>query len=153
MVLTTDNIDVSYTLDGGDNEELLNSWRILNKEPNYNILASNILQKFFSANFFAVYPPSFTEEYYESMSPGNRTLDNFYKFIYHSDNLSYDSKFVFPKEIYDYPFYITINFLPCPPGFSLTSEKPFNPLPTIASILMKQKAIYTVLTPSIKSPI
>ena len=28
-----------------------------------------------------------------------------------------------------------------------------NPLPTIASVLTKQKAIYTVLTPSIKSPI
>ena len=122
LVLTTDNIDVSYTLDGGDNQEL---WRILNEEPNYKILASNILQKFFIADFYCIYPPSFTEAYYESMSPGNRTIDNFYKFIYHSDNLSYDSKFVFPKEIYGYPFYITINFLPCPAGFSLTSEKPF----------------------------
>ena len=125
LVLTTDNIDVSYTLDGGDNQELFNSWRILNEEPNYKILASNILQKFFIADFYCIYPPSFTEAYYESMSPGNLTIDNFYKFIYHSDNLSYDSKFVFPKEIYGYPFYITINFLPCPAGFSLTSEKPF----------------------------
>ena len=29
----------------------------------------------------------------------------------------------------------------------------FNPLPSLASVLTKQKAIYTVLTPSIKNPI
>ena len=124
MVLTADNIDVSYTLDGGDNQELFNSWRILNEEPNYNILASNILRKFFIAHTGSPFPLSFAEAYYESMSPGNRTIDNFYKYIYNSDPEN-DSKFVFPKEIYGYPLYITINFLPCPTGFSLTSEKPF----------------------------
>ena len=126
MVLAADNIDVSYTLDRDDNQELVNSWTILNEEPNYNILASNILRKFLVADFWHRFPASFTEAYYESlMSPSNRTIDNFYKFIYYSDNPSNDSKFVFPKEIYGYPIYINISFLLCPPGFSLTSEKPF----------------------------
>ena len=32
----------------------------------------------------------------------------------------------------------------------LSQALPLNPLPTIASVLTKQKAIYTVLTPTIK---
>ena len=35
------------------------------------------------------------------------------------------SKFVFSKEIYEYPIYTTVSFLHCPAGFTLTSEKPF----------------------------
>ena len=36
---------------------------------------------------------------------------------------------------------------------SSESNTVINPLPTIDSVLTKQKAIYTVFTPSIKSPI
>ena len=43
LVLTAANIDISYILNEGKNQELENSWRILNSEPNYNTLASNII--------------------------------------------------------------------------------------------------------------
>ena len=128
LVLTADNIDISYTLNQSDNQAILNSWTILNSEPNYNILASNIRHRFLQA-----YPPTvFTEAYKESLAPGNRTIENFYKFTdpiptQTVDNRvrEFESKFVFPKEIYNYPIFITISLFPCPAGFTLTSEKPF----------------------------
>ena len=110
LVLTADNIDISYTLNQSDNQEILNSWTILNSEPNYVNLAFH----------------EFVEAYYKPLTPGNRTIENFYKFTQPElDAIDIAGKFVFPKEIYGYPIYVTISFLPCPAGFTLTSEKPF----------------------------
>ena len=35
LVLATDNIDVSYTPNESNNQQIENSWTILNEEPNY----------------------------------------------------------------------------------------------------------------------
>ena len=70
LVLTVDNIEVPYVLNESDNQEILNSWKILNSEPNYVTLASNII------NLFVNYTSAtavFTEAYYESLAPENRT--------------------------------------------------------------------------------
>ena len=62
---------------------------------------------------------------------GNRTIENFYKFTPGSDvdenifETDIHNKFVFPKEIYGYPTYLNISFLPCPPGFSISRDPPF----------------------------
>ena len=112
LVLTAANIDISYILNEGKNQELENSWRILNSEPNYNTLASNIIQDFLDG------PYTSESDFLKSM---NRTVENFYKFTH----LGSKYRFIFPQRLYDFPIYITISFLPCPAGFTLTSEKPF----------------------------
>ena len=113
LVLTAANVDISYILSEGKNQEIENSWRILNSEPNYNTLASNIINVLFDtsdSDFFT-----------------NRTVENFYKFTPFSFDPPWEfkTKFIFPQRIYDYPIFINISFLPCPVGFTLTSKKPF----------------------------
>ena len=128
LVLTAGDTDVSYTLDEGVNLEIENSWKILNSNPNYLSLANDILKQFTKDNY------SFTKAYYESLEPGssNRTIKNFYKFIFsitrisqHPQKVSAIYALAFPKEIYGYPIYSTVSFYPCPTGFNLTSERPF----------------------------
>ena len=53
-------------------------------------------------------------------------MKDFYKFTLSDDVFHhFTTKFIFPKIIYNFPIYITMSFLPCPAGFTLTSEKPF----------------------------
>ena len=117
LVLTAANIDISYILNEGKNQEIENSWRILNSEPNYNTLASNII------HYFAFYT---SESDFKSI---NHTVENFYKFTHinslYPTSWKVTNRFIFPQRIYDYPIFINISFLPCPVGFTLTSKKPF----------------------------
>ena len=125
LVLTHDNREISQLMNEDDNQEITNSWEVLNKEPNYKTLAHHIICDFIDIYF----PRKFTIKYNEPNLPGNRTIEDFYKFT----NSYFDScesvlkhtKFVFPKEIYSYPVYINISFRPCPPGFSLSKDPPF----------------------------
>ena len=103
LVLTADRVDVSYTLDESNNQEMLNSWTILNREPNYRILVFTILHKFIDGGFF-------TPAYDASLLPDS--------FVYYSFPEDITTKF---EIIYNFPIYITIFFLPCPVGFTLTS--------------------------------
>ena len=125
LVLTANHVDVSYTLDESNNQQMLNSWTILNREPNYRILAFTIIHKFLDDNGF------FTPAYDASLQPNKWPIKDFYKFtlsdprVYHVYPEVFTTKFIFPKIIYNFPIYITISFLPCPAGFTLTSEKPF----------------------------
>ena len=132
LVLTQNNREISHPMNKEDNTEITNSWERLNKEPNYKILAQDIICDFIEFNL----NPEFTIRYNESSQPGNRTIQNFYKFTapitmnLYSElkdhcKRSIQAKFVFPKEIYSYPVYINISFRPCPPGFSLSKHPPF----------------------------
>ena len=140
LVLTHDNKEISRLMNEEDNQEIINSWVILNKEPNYKTLAQDIICDFID---FMSWHSQYTIEYTES----NRTIEDFYKFtialvkVYSSycsecftiinGSIEYyrsefiQTKFVFPKEIYSYPVYINISFRPCPPGFSLSKDSPF----------------------------
>ena len=131
LVLTHDNRNISHLMNEEDNQEITNSWEVINKELNYKTLAQDIICDFFDFNNW---PWQFTIKYNESKQSGNRTIEDFYKFttalrlmkdhIYcRSDFIQ--TKFVFPKEIYSYPVYINISFRPCPPGFSLSKDPPF----------------------------
>ena len=130
LVLTHDNRDISHLMNVEDNQEITNSWEILNKEPNYKILAQDILCDFFD---FTSWPWKFTIKYNESKQSDNRTIEDFYKFTIALLKSSIDycrseliqTKFVFPQELYSYPVYINISFRPCPPGFSLSKDPPF----------------------------
>ena len=126
LVLTHDNREISHIMNEEDNEEVTNTWEILNKEPNYRTLARDIICDFIDFHW----PKQFTIKYYESNMLGNRTIENFYKFTpfliewldYCGSDFFMQTKFVFPKEIYSYPVYVNISFHPCPPGFSLSKH-------------------------------
>ena len=130
LVLTHDNKEISHLMNEEDNQEITNSWEVINKEPNYKTLAQDIICDFID---FHRYSWQFTIKYNESKLSGNRTIEDFYKFttalLKHSNNYCrselIQTKFVFPKEIYSYPVYINISFRPCPPGFSLSKDPPF----------------------------
>ena len=126
LVLTHDNREISQLMNKDDNQEITNTWDILNKEPNYKTLAHNIICDF--VDFSDIF--KFIIKYNESnLVPGNRTIEDFYKFtnsyIDSCESVLTQTKFVFPKEIYSYPVYINISFRPCPPGFSLSKDRPF----------------------------
>ena len=126
LVLTHDNREISQLMNVEDNQEITNSWDILNKEPNYKTLAHDIICDFID---FTDWPLKFTIKYNESNQSDNRTIENFYKFtnsyINSCESVLTQTKFIFPKEIYSYPVYINISFRPCPPGFSLSKDRPF----------------------------
>ena len=132
LVLTHDNREISHLMNEEDNQEITNSWEVINKERNYKILAQDILCDFFD---FTYWPLQYNIKYNESKQSGNRTIEDFYKFtislLKGSNRFRYcrseliQTKFVFPKEIYSYPVYINISFRPCPPGFSLSKDPPF----------------------------
>ena len=121
LVLTHDNTEISQIMNEEDNQEITNSWEILNKEPNYKTLAHDVICDFIN---FTTGPTGnnsllvsdgflFTVEYNESNLPGNRTINDFYKFtpasINSCESVLLHTKFVFPKEIYSYPVY-TLTF-------------------------------------------
>ena len=131
LVLTADNKEISHIMNKEDNQEVTNTWETLSKEPNnYKTLARDIICDFIN---FTVRPPKFTIKFNESDQPGNRTIENFYKFTpapveMHNKYCSstfIPTKFVFPEEIYSYPAYINVSFRPCPLGFSLSKHPPF----------------------------
>ena len=134
LVLIHDSREISHLMNEEDNQEITNSWEILNKEPNYKTLAQDIICDFID---FADWPFSlqYTIEYKESNQSGNHTINNFYKFTiialvnlftyYCYQSAFIQTKFVFSKEIYSYPVYINISFRPCPPGFSLSKDPSF----------------------------
>ena len=126
LVLTHDNREISQLMNEDDNQEITNSWEVLNKEPNYKTLAHDIICDFID---FIYFPRKFTIKYNELNLPGNRTIEDFYKFtnsyIDSCESVLKHPKFVFPKEIYSYPVNINISFRPCPTGFSLSKDPPF----------------------------
>ena len=136
LVLTHDNKEISHLMTEEDNQEISNTWEILNKEPNYKTLAEDIICDFidFSNNYWPL-PAPFTAKYNQSNQPGNHTIKHFYKFtpapidIYNYSQYCHQkiiqAKLVFPKEIYSDPVYINVSFRPCPPGFSLSKHAPF----------------------------
>ena len=124
LVLTHDNTEISQLMNEGDNKEITNTWEILKQEANYKTLAHDIICGFikFTRDW------KFTIKYNESNLPGNRTIEDFYKFTsasITSCESAIHTKFVFPKEIYSYPLYINISFRPCPPGFSISKYPTF----------------------------
>ena len=136
LVLTHDNREISHLMNEENNQEISNTWEILNKEPNYKTLAQDIICDFINfSNSNWPLPAPFTVKYNQSNQPGNHTIKHFYKFtsapidIYNYSHYCHqkiiETKLVFPKEIYSDPVYINVSLRPCPPGFSLSKHPPF----------------------------
>ena len=130
LVLTNDNGEISHLMNEEDNKEITNTWKILKKEPNYKTLAHDIISDLinFTCDIENNIYKQFTINYNESNLPGNRTIEDFYKFTtasFNSCESAIDTKLVFPKEIYSYPLYINISFRSCPLGFSISKYPPF----------------------------
>ena len=128
LVLTHDSREISHLMNEEDNQEITNSWEVINKEPNYKFLAQDIICDFIDFRYW-----HYTIKYNESNQSDNSTIEDFYKFTIalvkyfnlYCQSEFIQTKFVFPKEIYSYPIYINISFRPCPPGFSLSKDPPF----------------------------
>ena len=122
LVLTLDNREISHLMNEEDNQEISNTWDILNREPNYVTLSQNIISQFFDSSGV------FSNKYYESNQPGKRPIKDFYKFTFEcliTTSTKCTEKLKLPKEIYGYPAYIKISFRPCPPSFSLSKDPPY----------------------------
>ena len=108
LVLTHDNKEISHLMNVEDNQEITNSWEVINKELNYKTLAQDIIRDFID---FTYWPWQFTIKYNVSKQSDNRTIEDLYKFTtalmkyskHYCRSELIQRKFVFPKEIYSYP--------------------------------------------------
>ena len=129
LVLTTDNLkaDIPQLMDIEDNREVANTWTILNSEPNYRKLASDIILDFIRQDDGGI--RHYTNDYYRSSTAAKRTIENFYKFtpgyIHNVTPDDIHNKLIFPNELYNYPVFINISFRSCPHGFTLSRQVPF----------------------------
>ena len=66
LVLTTDNliVDIPQLMDIEDNREIANTWTVLNSEPNYRKLASDIILDFIRQGYDG--NRYYTDDYYMS---------------------------------------------------------------------------------------
>ena len=131
LTLKTNNAEVFEPMNTDDNRKLNHSWAILNEEPNYHELASQVLSETIAVKG-QMLTPYLTNNYSEIHM---HTINNFLKFS--SDAVCSPSiftgmcqfersvKFVFPNEIYSYPTFINISFQSCPLGFTLSKRPPF----------------------------
>ena len=131
LTLKTNNAEVFEPMNTDDNRKLNHSWAILNEEPNYHELASQVLSETIAVKG-QMLTPYLTNNYSEIHM---HTINNFLKFS--SDAVCLPNiftgacefersvKFVFPNEIYSYPTFINISFQSCPLGFILSKKQPF----------------------------
>ena len=136
LVLKANNAQVLRPMTIEDNHKVNQSWKILNEHPNYHELASYLVSELI-ADHNAYVSRDDKQKFnlssnYSEMSL--HTIKNFLKFtgdisIWCNNHsvceLSEFGKFIFPKEIYEYPTFINISFHPCPLGFSLSTNLPF----------------------------
>ena len=120
LVLTSDGRKVSQLMNITDNQKLNKSWSILQSQPDYRALALGYAQKLITVD------GTLTENYDGVI---NSVIANFFMITpekiqfanLNNDQIaSVSNKLRFPKHIYTYPLYITIQFHPCPLGFTLS---------------------------------
>ena len=74
LVLTHNNREISHLMNKEDNQEITNSWEVINKELNYKTLAQDIICDFI---VFTLYESQFTVKYHTNkvcVSQGNLQL-------------------------------------------------------------------------------
>ena len=129
LVLTADGRSVSQVMNITDNHKLNKSWSILQSQPDYHAIASEYIQKLISVNITRdegdVHDFFFLSGDYDDVI--NSVINNFFTLTpeninlsLNGENLTLSNKLHFPKQIYSYPLYITIQFHPCPLGFTLS---------------------------------
>ena len=127
LVLTSDERKVSQMMNINNNQRINQSWSILQSQPDYHALAFKYAKKLLIVNDHKIY---FSKDYDNVI---NSVIDNFFTLT--PENLQYNrdlnnnqllhipNKLRFPQQIYTYPFYINIQFRPCPLGFTLSQSQ------------------------------
>ena len=125
LVLTANDRQVSHIMLASDNKLIKKVWNNLTSTPNFRHFASQIT---------GIYGENIRNAIRNYSNNGTSTIKDIITF--QSDlPISYiittlldfkdKLKYVFPKEFYEYPFYVNISFVPCPLAFTLTTEPPF----------------------------
>ena len=141
LVLTASDRQISHIMLESDNKLIKKIWNNLTSTPNSRNFASQIT----GMDLFDVYIPhdnnisqNITNSIRYYSNNGTSTIKeiilfqsdvpiakiflySFNDFNDFKDNL----KYIYPKKIYEYPFYVNISFDPCPLAFTLTTEPPF----------------------------
>ena len=123
LVLTANDRQVSHIMLESDNKLFKKVWNNLTSTPNSRNFASQITDgdniensiRDYSNNGTSTIKDIITFQSDLPISYITTTLLNF------KDKL----KYIFPKEFYEYPFYVNISFIPCPLAFTLTTKPPF----------------------------
>ena len=110
IVLTSEEKKISE-LHATDNYRLNQSWSILQSQPE---LAFYYVKKYITIR---------NNELRLSQDYSKFVIDNFFTLtpediVYYNQTINISNKLRFPQQIYTYPLYIYIQFIPCPLGFT-----------------------------------
>ena len=115
LVLTANDRQVSHIMLDSDNKVIKKVWNNLISMPNFRNFASQIIgNRKIINNAICNYSNN-----------GTSTIKDIIIFQRQFVGSSHNLKFIFPKELYEYPFYVNISFVPCPLAFTLTTQPPF----------------------------
>ena len=137
LVLTASDRHISHIMLESDNKLIKKIWNNLTSTPNSRNFASQItgmdLSDVYDIPYYYI-SESITNSIRYYSNNGTSTIKDIILFQsdvpitkksgYRFDNFKNKLKFIFPKEFYEYPFYVNISFAPCPLAFTLTT-KPF----------------------------
>ena len=116
LALTANDRQVSHIMLESDNKLIKKVWNNLTSTPNFQNFASQIT---------GIYGDNVKNSIRDYSNNGTSTIKDIIIFQSFSLNNTNYLKYIFPKEFYEYPFYVNISFVPCPLTFSLTAEPPF----------------------------
>ena len=120
LALTANDRQVSHIMLESDNKLIKKVWNKLTSTPNIRHFVSQIT---------GIHRDNIKNSIRDYSNNGTSTIKDI--IIFQSFSLNYGSnywkylKYIFPKEFYEYPFYVNISFVPCPLAFTLTTKPPF----------------------------
>ena len=133
LVLTANDRQVSHIMLESDNRLIKKVWTNLTSTPNFRNFASQITgihdnytylsQRNIIENSIRDYSNNGTSTIKDIIIFQSNLL-TLYRKIHGYNYFKNNLKYIFPKEFYEYPFYVNISFAPCPLAFTLTT-KPF----------------------------
>ena len=136
LVLTGSDRQISHIMLESDNKLIKKIWNNLTSTPNSRNFPSQIT----GMDLFDAPVPydnnileSITNSILYYSNNGTSTIKDIILFqsdvpitkIVTFQNFKNKLKYIFPKEFYEYPFYVNISFASCPLAFALTTEPPF----------------------------
>ena len=137
LALTTNDRQISHIMLESDNKLIKKIWNNFTSTPNSRNFASQIT----GMDLFDGYIPydniseSITNSVRYYSNNGTSTIKDIILFqsdlpiiineFYSLEDFKDNLKYIYPKKIYEYPFYVNISFNPCPLTFTLTTEPPF----------------------------
>ena len=123
LVLTANDRHVSHIMLESDNKLIKKVWNNLTSTPNFRHFASQITGTWENIR-------NAIRNYSNNGTSTIKDIITFQSDLPLYGNFDYNDfknklKYIFPKEFYEYPFYVNISFAPCPVAFTLTTEPHF----------------------------